>query len=902
MRSMTALGRPQAALALALLVLPASTLRAQESAAAFDSPLVVLDSSQRYERVVEMDGDGYPDAFSWWWKTPFAGYGHVVAQGHLNDGTGALVPTWTLEFDVPEVAPNQIANHSCAGDFDGDGLGDLALSFEDELHVLLARGASPALHLRLPALGADIEALAALDADVDGDDDIAVAGAGGVRLVSAIGPALIAGSTHALAQPVEWMVAGEATGDAFDDLILGQAHAMHVVEVLFGALAATPTALEHGVLGAMPAYGDVDGDGDGDLVLFGPLKYRLARRTSSSGFTLEELTSGGPATGLADVDGDGDLDGVCCSGGGGQITKYVNNSSSYEFALNDGSGQFAKAFPLRGLGSHHLAGAVDLDLDGDLDFVAGRCVLYGRGPLSEPPALGLVSNGVGGLLPVEPFAVHDVDDDGDPDFELRQTGYQRNLGDGRVYAAAPPMLGAGAGQHYAGPGVPADWDGDGDVDLLVVVRDASDFVAMRVLWNNGGGGFDSASEASAGLPMFYSSFQEGLPEHGRAADVDGDGDLDFVQLGLNGAYNHWQLWLNDGQGFFSPGASDNWELAVGVEQLDGLGAPDLLVVAAGWGSTGVLQVRLAQPDGSYAAGVPLPEDPRVDWRHHSWLAADLDADGDVDVVTTDGFRGEVRVHRNDGQGQFASELLAEAPVLLLQGSYPYDTHVVADDFDGDGQLDLLCGPSADPWQQDAVGQSDHDHHSSSWLVLRSPDGQSWLSPQRQIMEPLTSRDVDGDGDADAIGTYFWKNTRVHVPESGPRFQFGHAGAGSGGMEPNLGISGPFHIGSTATYHFRGAVGGAPAFLVFGDATTTLAGFPHASSTLFVDPAGSLFYVLPLASGGTPGVPGVGGFDLSWSIGAGWNGVRKYAQVFALDLGAPGFLSHSTGLRYDLGVK
>src|SRR5262249_43832758 len=94
----------------------------------------------------------------------------------------------------------------------------------------------------------------------------------------------------------------------------------------------------------MLTVGDIDNDGDEDIVLFGMTDYSILRHTGPASFIAEPITTGGPATQLVDVDGDGFLDGVCCGGGGGRTgpgQPENHGVSVFRVSLNkDGGARF----------------------------------------------------------------------------------------------------------------------------------------------------------------------------------------------------------------------------------------------------------------------------------------------------------------------------------------------------------------------------------------------------------------------------------------------------------------------------------------------------------------------------------------------------------------------------------
>ncbi len=230
-----------------------------------------------------------------------------------------------------------------------------------------------------------------------------------------------------------------------------------------------PTNLPQGRF-SVAAFADTDGDGEVELALgttWGA-PYLLLRNQGWGFFSYEPLDW--PAGGYAhhiefgDLDGDGDLDLVV----GGQV-QGGGDEPVIQLYRNDGSGRFREIVgaPAPGPGVADVATFALGDVDGDAaaDIVtANRQVLHNDGLGGLSVVAGALP---GAIAPDRRVQLVDLDDDGDLDVlaatDERNTAIFWNDGSGR-FAEDPatfPHVPLGAEDH-----VIEDVDGDGDLDVL----------------------------------------------------------------------------------------------------------------------------------------------------------------------------------------------------------------------------------------------------------------------------------------------------------------------------------------------------------------------------------------------------------------------------------------------------
>ncbi len=327
-------------------------------------------------------------------------------QGLVDASDALATDTYGFKGTFPEqIQSNENYYDGDFADFDGDGVPDRALG--SRYGLLFNRGGG----LMTPYAGYTGFLLRGMPgasgwgddafqwADVDGDGDLDnLCGGNGEPLTLQTNRGGRFSTAWQMAHSALNIVSTDIEGDGDVDLVV--AHAFCNVGSCGGPVGfallvndGTGTFTEESaarglnypsgdnVVGAVS--GDVDGDGDLDLLIAHGANdtVELARNDGTGNFTvvatpLSPTCSGfGQGMNLGDVDDDGDLDLV--------LTRCREQSvvagTTHRIGINDGTGTFsdetATRFDAAGA-NETLTGAnaklVDIDHDGDLDWVAGR--------------------------------------------------------------------------------------------------------------------------------------------------------------------------------------------------------------------------------------------------------------------------------------------------------------------------------------------------------------------------------------------------------------------------------------------------------------------------------------------------------------------------------------------------
>jgi hypothetical protein len=243
------------------------------------------------------------------------------------------------------------------------------------------------------------------------------------------------------------------------------------------------------------------------------------------------------------------------------------------------------------------------------------------------------------------------------------------------------------------------------------------------------------------------------------------------------------------------------------------------------------------------------------------LVADLDDDGDADVLARD---GSLRLFVNQG-----GSLVAAGTITGSNG----DLH--AADLDSDGLTDLCFADGA------------------MLRIHRHLGGFSYAPAQTYYTGLVFAfADLEDDGDLDVFGNSVTLNTTVHGTGTGGRRQYGQGSAGTGGRIPLLGCDGPLRPGHVAELRLRRAQGGSLAILGVGSQAAFLPNTGLPGLTLLIQPPllTVVFFVPPLGTG----------LDVPLAVGSQFANSGLFLQWFVFDAGASNGIAASNGLQLSIG--
>jgi len=442
-------------------------------------------------------------------------------------------------------------------------------------------------------------------------------------------------------------------------------------------------------IGSLPT-GDFDGDGDSDIALITADSTISILQNNGSG----QFSLGAMSPPIDDKDprlitvGDFSGDGIA------DVATINRTTDDLSILISDGSGGFSSIFPTAlSFGVDPVAIALaDINSDGKQDALVTR---RARGDIQ---ILRGVGNGLfqdGGIISLtgvnprtrEPSGIQAVDLNDDTFEDVVVAKGPEN--------SVAVFLGDGAGGFSAAPGSPypvnlggrdiavGDVDADGLADIAALGFSAD---AVAILLGNGAGEFTLAGDGNP-IPV-----GDG-PVAIKLFDLDSDGIGEIITT--NQIDNSVSILKSDGSGGFvsalpSPLSPGTRPQDVDVGDFDGDGNQDLAVIN---GTGRDIAIFLGDSEFQFqhapASPITLPG-----LRGENIKTADLDDDGDLDIVATYGIPNGTLVLLNDGSGQFTTR--GDTPFPLLP------REILVNDLDGDLLPDLFMFFDSDEEEVQAV--------------------------------------------------------------------------------------------------------------------------------------------------------------------------------------------------------
>ncbi len=638
----------------------------------------------------DFNGDGIPDV--------------ATAFGvELGTGDGTFGPLLSLGL------PSDSIDGLVAGDFNGDGKLDLAATDQNsnQVFVLLGNGNGTFQPGMAYNVGDSPSSLITGDFNGDGKLDLAVADSGSEVFGEGNDPggvSVLLANGDGTFQPAVEYAAG--TGPSF--LVAGDFSGNGKLDI-----AALDVGSEAYGVGTDP--GGVSllmGNGDGT---FQPATQIVA------GNPTQALYGNGPEDLVAgDFRGNGKLDLAFTYGYSNIVTVLMNDGNGTFSALDlDNAGQDVTGLVA---GDFNDDGRTDLVVINGFEGGIASVLLGNSNGTFQPPistnAPGFYFNEVAG----------DLTGNGRLDLVsglIPKPGVLLGNGDGTFQAPAT----ANAVGNYPVWSVAGDFNNDGRLDLAVANVQSSN---ISVLLGNGDGTFGTAVEYAVGTG----------PEEIVAGDFNDDGRIDLAVTDSLGV----QILLGNGDGTFQRAvkyAAGSSPVGIAEGDFNDDGQLDLAITDA-YG----VQMLLGRGDGTFQPPLHVAPIPHAG----ALVAADFNSDGKLDLAVidqgTEGFGGTgndpgglyILLGKGDGKFQVVREFAA--------GISPHS--LVAADFSGNGKLDI----AVTDWGGDSTTINSGMIDPAGLNVLVGNGDGTFQPPEPYptgvLPVSIQAADLNGDGKIDLV--------------------------------------------------------------------------------------------------------------------------------------------------------
>jgi parallel beta-helix repeat protein len=621
------------------------------------------------------------------------------------------------------------------GDFNGDGHFDLAAAnmYADSVSILIGNGNGAFTPPTQHAVGDMPLTVVSGDFDNDGDCDIATANANSnnVSILLGDGNGNFSPASHYAVGTAPWaLCTSEVNGDGNIDLLVTNYDSDNVSRLL-GIGDGTFGSTVHYSVGDEPmglCSADFNGDGELDLAVANQLSNDISvlLGNASGGFEPAiEYATGTSPSSVIYADFDHDYD--------LDLVSVSHDVDSIAILLNESALNITTTDPMQNQLAVSLANDVSATFNLEVDSTTlndSTFVAHGSQSGFHMGTIGYNSaTSTANLDPAADFV------NGEVVTAVLTKDIQSLVGPylgGFVWDFTCEVTTQSDGTfgnplNFAVGNEPRGiFVADFDSDWDIDIAATSNPNSVVVLLNNGDGTFAA--------PAYTSVQSDPIALYG--ADFDSDGDIDLASAHNQPGTSHLVILKNNGSGVFTvfatyAPATLGQNLSGGDIDTDG----DIdLVMTDGWGSSNNVRVMLNSGNGSYAG----PYTYTAGTWARGVAVKDVDNDGDLDLGVTNAGNNDISILLNDGDGNFPG--LANYAV----GDNP--TAVYSNDFNGDNYVDF------------ATANYSGDNIT---VILNNGDG-TYASPVGYTTgtntRALHGGDFDGDGDIDLTASNNGTNT------------------------------------------------------------------------------------------------------------------------------------------------
>jgi len=335
----------------------------------------------------------------------------------------------------------------------------------------------------------------------------------------------------------------------------------------------------------------------------------------------------------------------------------------------------------------------------------------------------------------------------------------------------------------------ADFDGDGYLDIV-----SASLINGKIAWyrNDGTGAFTEQIIRSKSASTFYNDSIT-APFYVIAADMDNDEDMDILVAFVGGTNNDIVWYKNNGAGIFTedvriPVLEGPGAIKIFATDLNGDGYLDILAALTeldrdnyklawfenfegdAFSNPNIISTQVPGLESVFAADIDgdgdmdalsassVLDDYRVAWYENDGMgnfsfqriignpqygadlvfAADLDGDGDMDVISEGSFGREIIWYENDGTGMFSDQIL----ISSIQEDYLNNLYFT--DLDTDGDIDVLSA-SEGVLSEIAWYENDGTGVFSDQIII---------SNKAIGAQSVQAADLDNDGDIDILSSSY----------------------------------------------------------------------------------------------------------------------------------------------------